>query len=284
MLEPPPGTATVPGLQRQARSCAHHGLEFVWLRGGGDPGDGHRALYQAAALAAGPASLRLIASVTAGGHPLRIAEEAAVTDNCCGGRLILALEGADPAVLGETVDVLLAALSGRPFAHVGPRWRIPARRAENENIPARITATPPPVQPELPIWLAGRAGAAVGRERCLSPVVGADGDPRSEWAQTETALGRAAARLRRPAVWPIDASSDGDFDDEALVARLCVARDAWGLDVAVLRLPRELDGDAREAATRRLAARVRPRVVLEALPAGLEDHWQTVFERGERSP
>jgi alkanesulfonate monooxygenase SsuD/methylene tetrahydromethanopterin reductase-like flavin-dependent oxidoreductase (luciferase family) len=290
LLEPSPGTATLPGLIRQARACEDNGLEFGWLASAGEPAGGHRALHRVAALSGATGGLRLLASVPVGGHPLRIAEEAAVADNCCGGRLVLVLvdRGSEPGLLGETADVVLTALSGRPFSHVGEGWQIPARRPENEGVPSRLTLTPPPVQPELPVWLAGDAAPAAARERCLSHVAAsADDDAAATraWADTESRLGRAARRLRRPAVRRIDASLDGSFDAGDLVAELCAARDGWGMDTAVIRLPAQLGDPAREAAIRGLASRVKPRLVLAALPTGLEQHWREVLRptpRGAR--
>ena len=290
-LEPSPGTATLSGLIGQARACEAHGLELAWLDGSRETAHGHRALHRAAALSSCTESLRLAAGVPTGDHPLRIAEEASVADNCCGGRLTLVLlavpdrggagaDGEDPGLLGETADVVLAANSHRPFQHAGERWRIPARRPGNDAIPQRLTMTPPPAQPELPIWLAGPGAAAVARERGLTHVVteAGDGAATREWSETEARLGRAVARLRRPAVRRIDASPDGDFDDEGLVAQLTAARDGWGLDTVVISLPARLDDGARASAIARLASRVRPRVALDALPAGLEAHWHEVLE------
>jgi hypothetical protein len=283
VLEPSPGTNPLEGLIRQASACEEHGLEFAWLGSAGEPADGHRALHRAAALSACTAGLRLVAAVPTGAHPLRIAEETSVADNCCAGRLVLVLVDRDDdrGLIGETADVVLAAVSGGPFSHAGERWSIPAHRPGNEGLPSRLTLTPPPVQPELPIWLAGPAAAPAAAQRCLSHVVASsdeDAAARHGWRETESRLGRAAARLRRPAVRRIDASSDGAFDADALVAELSAARDAWGLDTAVIRLAPELDDAAREAVITRLASRVKPRVVLDALPVGLQEHWNAVLE------
>ena len=100
-------------------------------------------------------------------HPVRLAEEAAVVDHLSGGRLVLGLGlgylpaefaalGADWTTRGrrldETIGVLRAAWSGRPFSHRGAVFDV-----------HEAVATPAPVQQPLPIWLGGYAGAAVDR-------------------------------------------------------------------------------------------------------------------------
>jgi hypothetical protein len=45
----------------------------------------------------------------------------------------------------------------------------------------------------------------------------------------------------------------------------------------VLKLPEDLDDGARVAAIRRIGTHVRPRVILDALPPGLESHWDAVL-------
>jgi hypothetical protein len=136
--------------------------------------------------------------------------------------------------------------------------------------------TPFAVQPELPIWLLGPRVAEVARARGLSHVSGPDETPEqaaSAWAATAAALGPGACRLRRPALRALQTDSAGSFDAAALVAALLDERRLWGLDTVVLRLPAALDQRARERAMRALATRVRPRVVLDALPHGIEEHW-----------
>jgi hypothetical protein len=103
------------------------------------------------------------------------------------------------------------------------------------------------------------------------------------WAATETRLGPAAARLRRPAVRALDAGSDGAFDAGRLVNDLLSEREEWGLDVAVLRLPSALGDEGREQAIARLAALVRPRIQIHELPPGLDEHWrQTLVPARQR--
>jgi alkanesulfonate monooxygenase SsuD/methylene tetrahydromethanopterin reductase-like flavin-dependent oxidoreductase (luciferase family) len=239
------------GLVRQAAAAAALGIEAVWVEESERSGP---ALITAAALAAGTRSLRLIACVRAGEHPLAIAEAAAVADNISNGRLVLVVTGDDAGLLGETADALLAATAARPFRHAGERWTIPANRPENDGAQERIVVTPACVQLELPLWLAGPAAIEAARPRFLPAV----GDP-----------GPRPARLARPGMYELEA----EFDAGALVERLRADQAAWGLDLAVLRLPTALDDEARLRAIARLASFVRPRVIQVPLPDGLEAYW-----------
>jgi alkanesulfonate monooxygenase SsuD/methylene tetrahydromethanopterin reductase-like flavin-dependent oxidoreductase (luciferase family) len=279
LLDAPTGALEIDGLVAQALQAEAAGIETVWV--GSGPGQ-DTALITAAALASRTSVLRLAACVAVGGHPLEVAESAAVADNCSNGRLILVLQDVadDAELLAETVDVILAALSPRPFRHEGVRWRIPANLPENDQPEERIVVTPSVVQTELPVWMMGPAAAVVARERGLPRVSDAEERPdaaESAWTATETALGPAARRLRRPALRAVAADQAGAFDDDELVARLRAEQRAWGLDTAILRLPTQLDDRARAHAVRRIATRVRPRVVMHELPAGLEGHWKEVL-------
>jgi hypothetical protein len=69
------------------------------------------------------------------------------------------------------------------------------------------------------------------------------------------------------------AAGDRSFDADALVAVLRQEQAVWGLDVAVRELPLLAD-DAYERAFGSLASAVRPRLQLDALPAGLEELWR----------
>jgi hypothetical protein len=274
VLEGAPGVAALQSLAAQACAAESVGLDFAWLA----PEAGAAALLAASSVAASTTVLRLVARVAVGAHPLEIAEAAVVAENCSAGRLGLVLEsvGRDRDLLAETTDAILAATSPRPFRHHGARWRIPANLPENEDHEARLAVTPYCVQPELPIWLAGPESDGVARERGLSHVSGAGEsaeDAARAWAATERALGPGARRLRRPALRAVHADADGDLDDAALVAMLRAEQRLWDVDIAVLRLPAALDDRARARAMRRVASRVRPRVVLDALPPGLEAYW-----------
>jgi alkanesulfonate monooxygenase SsuD/methylene tetrahydromethanopterin reductase-like flavin-dependent oxidoreductase (luciferase family) len=245
--------AALGDLVAQAQAAERAGLDLAWL-------GGEAPLPAAAALAPATRVLRLIACVPAGQHPLAIAEAAAVADNLTNGRLVLTVAGDDAGVLGETADALVAALAARPFRHAGERWTIPAMRPENDGATERIVVTPPPVQAEMPIWLAGRAGEEAAPARGLPHVVGTD---------TRTMpTGRV-----RPTRRTLEAAADGTFDADALVAALRADQAAWGCDVAILAPPPALAPAARRHAIARLATHVRPRVVQVPLPDGLEADW-----------
>jgi Luciferase-like monooxygenase len=281
MLVPSADREPAASLLAQARACEAAGIELAWLPGT----DSSAALHHAALVAGATTSLRLVATVAVGGHPLRIAEEAAVADNCADGRLTLVLghpHTADGAsLLAETADVVLAAAAGVPFRHQGRQWTIPAELDANERHQSHVTMTPLSPQPEPPLWLAGPAAPTVARERGLSHVAGEDDDAAAAaaaWSATELRLGAAAARLRRPALRRVTATAAGAFDAPGLVAELTAERQGWGLDTVIIVLPAGLDDPARCAAVTRLAERVRPRIVLHALPPGLERHWDEVLD------
>jgi alkanesulfonate monooxygenase SsuD/methylene tetrahydromethanopterin reductase-like flavin-dependent oxidoreductase (luciferase family) len=266
-------------LAAQALAAETAGIDIAWIP---TASDGDTALLRAAGLAARTSVIRLAACVTIGGHPLEIAEAAAVADNCSNGRLILVLEdqAGDEALLAETVDVVLAALAPRPFRHQGARWTIPANLPENDQHEERIIVTPQAVQTELPVWLAGASAAEVARARGLAVVTAANADPDAgarSWALTESALGPAVQRVRRPALQDLVTDATGEFDADALVAGLREQQRAWGMDIAVMRPPADLDEAARASVAHRIATHVRPRVTLHELPAGLERHWQSVL-------
>lgn len=249
--------ASLRRLASRARAADVAGLDLIWLQAPAVA----QPLLGVSALAGETQDIRLGACVASGPHPLSIAEAASVADNCCAGRLVLAIteQDGDAGLLAETADVLLAATAPRPFAHAGARWRIPALLPENDGSTSLISLTPPCVQLELPIWLSGAHAAALAAERGLAWV-------RSE---TETAAGPEPLRARRPA---LRALLD---DDEALVARLRAEQRKWGLDLAILCPPAGLDDAGWGAAVRRIATRIRPRLVQDELPAGLEEHWRT---------
>jgi alkanesulfonate monooxygenase SsuD/methylene tetrahydromethanopterin reductase-like flavin-dependent oxidoreductase (luciferase family) len=259
------------GLARQARAAEAAGIELAWLEEGTSAVP---PLIAAAILAPQTRAIRLTAVLTAGPHPLSIAEAATVVDNCTVGRLGLVVNGDEEDLLEETVTVLTSALAGRPFRHRGARWSIPANRPENDGSEHAIVVTPLPAQLEMPLWLGGTAAPPIGRRQGRSHLATSGSDPAGDWSATERALGAAARRLARPAAWDIEVDSGGGVDSDALVARILSARAAWGLDVAVLRPPAGLAVEARERLARHLGSYVRPRIVLDRLPEGIEQHWR----------
>lgn len=262
-------------LVAQARASEDAGLELLWC-----PADAAEpALLAAAVASVRTQGIRLVAEIDTGTHPLASAESAVVADNCSNGRVILML--ADPdgdrELMEETLQLLLAGLAARPLQHCGKRWQSPANLPENDGTERRITVTPRAPQLEMPVWLRGPSALELSISYGLSEVV--DGlDPEAataRWEHVEQTLGKHARRLSRPCVLSLDVDASGDFDDDGLVRSLRAHQLGWGLDAAVIRVPLECDNRARARAAWRLATRVRPRVTLDQLPTGVEEHWRT---------
>ncbi|MGH9245413.1 MAG: LLM class flavin-dependent oxidoreductase [Acidimicrobiales bacterium] len=239
------------------------GFDLVWLEAGG--------AVTAAALAGVTRVIRVGLPFTCGPHPVLVAEESAVADLVLGGRLVVGLAvgpgGRDE--LTETVEVVLRGHAPRPFRHRGPRWIVPANRPANEGTETRVRVTPTPAQLELPVWLTGPGSAGAAAEFGQTYLGASEESAQAlaaSWSHIAAALGPAAARLRRPA---IRALADGAIDAAAIVESLRAERAAWGLDVALLRLP----GSGRMAALETIAHAVRPRLQLDSLPLGLDEFW-----------
>jgi hypothetical protein len=147
----------------------------------------------AATIVAATTTVRVIVGVNVGDeHPVTLAEEIAVLDNLSNGRIGVIAElgslGVDDAT--EDVAVLQASWSGRPLAHRGTRWQVPAG-LRGHVAPAAVMVTPPPAQLEIPLWVAGENANDVGQSLSL-PVVAdrAGGVERSR----RVAPGRVALR------------------------------------------------------------------------------------------
>jgi hypothetical protein len=139
--------------------------------------------------------------------------------------------------------------------------------------------TPPPRQLELPVWLAGAAGATVARPRGLSFVSESAEDASGDWAAVDRLLGPAGARMRRPALRSVEVDPDGALAVAEFVASMRAERDAWGVDVLIVRLPDGIAGAARERAMHRIADSVRPQLALDETPPGLAAHWRSLFNQ-----
>jgi alkanesulfonate monooxygenase SsuD/methylene tetrahydromethanopterin reductase-like flavin-dependent oxidoreductase (luciferase family) len=253
------------------------GLDLVLLQAdrGAERASG-AALTAAAFLAAGTSAVRLVARAPVGPHPVLIAEQAAVADNASGGRLTLVLGASGAGLLSETAEVVLAATAPRPFAHRGERWTVPGAVQGNAG-ERRLSVTPQPAQLELPVWLIGDGAAAAGCVLGLSHVSDAGEAPAEAeraWSQTEQRLGRAAGRLRRPAIRDLPLGPGGDFDDTALTAMLIDESERWGLDVVAIRLPSDRGRSERRRAITRLASLVRPPLQIDRVPAHVEEYWR----------
>ncbi|MFF7364652.1 LLM class flavin-dependent oxidoreductase [Streptomyces sp. NPDC008125] len=154
-----------------AVSAEELGFESVWLSEHHLTADGYLpSLFPAlAAIAARTRQVRLgtamvLASLV---HPLRLAEDAAVTDLLAGGRLELGLApgyreqefaalGVERAHRGarteEAVGILRKAWTGKPFAHSGEHFTFD-----------EVTVTPVPGRSDIPLWIGGGGKAAARR-------------------------------------------------------------------------------------------------------------------------
>jgi alkanesulfonate monooxygenase SsuD/methylene tetrahydromethanopterin reductase-like flavin-dependent oxidoreductase (luciferase family) len=132
----------------------------------------------AAAVAVATTTVRILVGLGVGDeNPVTLAEEIAVVDNVSNGRLgVIAEIGALPAEAAtEDVAVLRASWSGRPVAHRGARWKVPAGLPEHVAPPA-VMVTPQPAQLEVPLWVAGAAARSVAGPLSLPWVAGTPAD------------------------------------------------------------------------------------------------------------
>jgi alkanesulfonate monooxygenase SsuD/methylene tetrahydromethanopterin reductase-like flavin-dependent oxidoreductase (luciferase family) len=232
-----------------ARTAHRAGLDGLWLQ---ESPQLAAPLVVAAALAEVP-DLRLVCAVRVGtGHPLHVAEAAAVADRATGGRITLALAPAPGAEarLAEALDLVRAAVAARPFRHDGLTWRVPAGLPENERAGEPLARlTPAPAQLELGVWGWGSGAAEAAVARGIGHVAEA---------------GDALAPPAGPAVRGRVVGS-GELD----LGRLRADR-VEGLDLLAVRCP----AAERERVADDLARRVRPRLELASLPEGLEASWE----------
>jgi alkanesulfonate monooxygenase SsuD/methylene tetrahydromethanopterin reductase-like flavin-dependent oxidoreductase (luciferase family) len=238
----------IAGLVDGARVAHGAGLDGLWLE---ESASLSAPLVAAAALAAEP-DLRLVCALRVGaGHPLHVAEGAAVADRATGGRITLALApdvGAEGR-LAEALGVVRAALAARPFRHEGPTWRVPAGLPENERAHERMARlTPAPAQLELGVWGWGAQAAPAAVAAAIGHVAEAG----------EELAAQAGPALRGRVLGAGDLRLD----------RLRAER-ARGLELLAVRCP---PGE-RERVADDLARRVRPRLELASLPEGLEESW-----------
>jgi hypothetical protein len=249
------------------------GYDMIWI----DEGNGGSATAAAAGLAPATQGLRVGVTVELGGvHPIEVAEELAVADLCLGGRLVVAARpaaGVEEARFAEALDLLLECGGAHPFRHAGPAWPTPAGLEQNVwNVEQRVRVGPAPAQLELPVWVDGAAGRPAAVERGLGVVFEADTPTTSmaAWFESSTAAHpHLWRRARRAARWSPPVAA-GRLDLAAAVADLVARQRAAAIDVAIVCAPSGID---RRSVMAAVAADVRPRVQLDRLPPGLDDHW-----------
>jgi alkanesulfonate monooxygenase SsuD/methylene tetrahydromethanopterin reductase-like flavin-dependent oxidoreductase (luciferase family) len=265
LLEPEP-IAELHHLVGAARAARAAGLDGIALRRSPALSS---PLVAAATVASAVPDILVAAVVELGDRsPLEVAEEAVVVDLSCAGRLVLVAEPAAGTLAdyGEALDLLRTALTPRPFRFEGRRWRVPAGLPGNEhNLEPRIRMTPSPARARLEVWGTG-GGAAEAVGRGLGYVAAVDDDPSAlaaVYAGAQARLGPALIGAPRGRCEILRSADD-------LVARLLAGRAAFGQDWAIV------SATARDAAL--LGSLVRPRVQLDALPAGLERHWREHYD------
>ncbi|MEE1757284.1 LLM class flavin-dependent oxidoreductase [Streptomyces sp. SP18CS02] len=153
------------------------GFESVWMSEHHLTADGYlpSVFPPLAAIAARTERIRLGTAMVLASlqHPLRLAEDAAVTDLLTAGRLELGIAPGyreqEFRALGiprtergartdETVEILRKAWTGEPFTHEGRHFSFD-----------EVTVTPRPHQSDLPLWVGGGSRAAAiraGRYGC----------------------------------------------------------------------------------------------------------------------
>lgn len=157
----PLGGATQKQLLDVAEAAVAASFDSIWVAEARDEGVGGG--LAAAAMIAQHVPIRVGAVVDFGRyHPLFLAEDIAVADLTCGGRIEVLLRGGTE----EQVRLLVDALSGAHLHFEGPTLRVPAGLAANQPAPSKLALNPSPAQPVVPIWvdderLAGAVGVGV---------------------------------------------------------------------------------------------------------------------------
>lgn len=258
-------------LRAAAATAEDLGFDLLWLQQDRRMPDPFLA---ATMVGASTTELRVGVEVALGdAHPVVVAEQAAVCDLALGGRLVLGLRAGEGVGgdFAEAVGLVVRSHRPRPFRGGGPRWPTPAHLPANAFMRDRtVRVTPAPAQLELPTWVRDAPGVAA--RFGLSPLVAGLADGLATWAPIDDALGDAAVIRSRPAL--IDLAPDGGrLDHRAAIEAMVGAREAWGLDTAIVRLPADLATADRDRLWGDLARLVRPRVQQEQIPEGLVSWW-----------
>jgi len=153
-------------LESLAAQAVASSFDAVWVAESRAEGAGGG--LAAAALVAQSAPIRVGAVLEWGlYHPLHMAEDIAVADLTCQGRIEVLLRQGDSASarygmtperswLEEFLRVLAAAMSGAHIQWNGEHLRVPARLDANAPVPERLAVNPRPAQPVVPVWVEAR--------------------------------------------------------------------------------------------------------------------------------
>lgn len=146
------------------------------------------AIAAAAELAVRSTDPRIVLRIELGSeHPVTLAEEAAVLDHLCAGRVVCVVDSGDLDAAGaaEDLGLLRAAWSGRPVSHHGRRHQVPAHL--NESVVEAVSVTPTPSQVDIPVWLDGACAVELSRAHGL-PVLATAADTADPGAQVQPAV------------------------------------------------------------------------------------------------
>ena len=172
-----------------AAEASRLGIDSIWVSEHHGEEDGYcpSPVVAGAALAVAAPNCRIgqaVALAPLHGHPLRMAEDLAVLDNICGGRVEIGLgQGYRPAefemfgwpyakrtrAFEESLDILEAAWRGEPFEYDGSIYKVKGG-----------ILRPAPVKPgKLPLWIG--AAAPKARARAVRHRAGFLVAPLIEW-------------------------------------------------------------------------------------------------------
>ncbi|WP_437427039.1 hypothetical protein [Williamsia muralis] len=241
------------------------GVAGILIREGEHPVDG---LVLAASLASRQRVGFVAVEVSVGGHPIHLAEKAAVADQVLSGRLVLILRGDDSDVLAETAGIVTAAARARPVATTNGRWPTPALLEANSGVSwTTVRVTPTPHQLRLPVFVSGPGGQAAALQTAIPYF--ADVEDRSEglrvhWEEMRARFGTAADNLTRGAIRSLTG-----FDNSA-ASTLRSDRQVWGAELVFMQSD---DAEWTPGTIRDLATRLEPRMALDELPVGLTNYW-----------
>lgn len=259
-----------PGATEVIAAADRLGVDGVLIRQGSTELDG----FVIAASLSGHGGVGLVVvEIEVGGHPIHLAEKAAVADQVLAGRLAVILRGSDRETLIESANTVSSALRARPFSTGRGRWPSPASIETNDVSWSAIRVTPTPSQLRLPIFVGGPAGrdaALAAGIPYFADVEDSAGVLGEHWDQMTSRYGMAADQMTRAGI-----RHTNGFDESSAQA-LVHDRGHWGTELVFLQ--REATAPWDRASVADLASRLKPRVSLDDLPAGLERFWDATIQ------